>query len=233
MNKTSTILACAVLWASMAAHAVDRDASTFVFVGQLVDFEELPDQCPPSKEVEELDPTEDDAKLDSICIQFDALFRATYRVLEILHGDIESQTVTFHIADHYGFPAFAYFKNALLFLEVHPDEIWLEKYQGYALHRTKDESWATCGNPYDEWRGNPLRYLIEPKFQNPLGSVGEFSKIGARRIFGDSPHIIIDGSEARCVAGVRLIDLYEMVRTGVLKARGINLPMLRDQEDEL
>ena len=233
MNKLLSLLAPFMLVVSEAATAHENDAELFVFVGELLEIEELPDQCPRHEKPTEIKSTEDGIAIDSICIQFDALYRASYRVVDILVGSADSEIVTFEIADHYGFPDFAYFKNALLFLNDGPDAIWLEKYQGYAVHRTRDQSWATCGNPYDERTGNQPRKLVQPQFENDLGTVGEFSEAGVRRVFGDRPHIIIDENRVRCGAGVLIAEFYEIVRTGVLAARGIQLPKLSTVENEL
>lgn len=51
----------------------------------------------------------------------DALYRAKYGVVLPVAGDYSRTEITFDVADHCGFPPFAYFKNALLFVGLYDD----------------------------------------------------------------------------------------------------------------
>jgi hypothetical protein len=203
------------------ARADEPDAKEVaVFVGEVVSIKEVHSECP-------AEPSPQKAPPDTLCIQFDAGYEARYRVLDVLAGRLlPSEEVTFDIADHYGFPAFADFQHALLFVDDEPQGRWLEKYQGYAVHRTVDGSWASCGDPYDERFGDAPRNLKKISFANELGIVGEFTDAAIGKRFFDMKYLSISNGRIRCHTGVALSDLYEMVRTGVLAARGIRLPAL-------
>jgi hypothetical protein len=211
-----------------AAPAAEPEPKVVAFIGKLVSIKELPDQCPDTDK-----PKESPQGLESLCIQFDSLYEARYEVVEILSGEIRSKDVTFNIADHYGFPRFADYQHALLFVDIGPAENWLEKYQGYAVHRTSTSSWASCGNPYDERKGDTPRQLRPISFAKDFGTVGEFSSDGIARRFFDSKEMVVDGGRITCRNGVYASDLYDMVRTGVMSARGIRLPALEVRRNDL
>jgi hypothetical protein len=210
------------------ASSAEHKPKIVAFVGRLISIKEQPEQCPKTKL-----PKETSSGLESICIQFDALYEAKYEVMDVLSGAIDSREVSFNIADHYGFPQFADYQNALLFVSVGADDNWLEKYQGYAVHRTASGSWASCGNPYDERIGDNPRHLQSILFAGDLGVIGDFSREGIAKRFFDVKYISISDGRISCHTGVLVTDLYEMVRTGVLSARGIQLPALEARGHDL
>jgi hypothetical protein len=211
-----------MLLLSEATHAAEEEASTIVVVGKLVSIEELPDPCEKAKDSAEL-----------TCISLDALYRATYQVVRVLRGPPELEEISFGVADHYGFPDFAEYQHALLFVNGTPSSMWLEKYQGFAVHPTTDGSWAACGNPYDERAGDPPRGLRRLEFATDLGIVGEFSTEGIERRFPSGKYLSVSDGRIRCNTGVAIEDLYELVRNGVLAARGVKLPPLEAKRGDL
>lgn len=214
-------LALTIMILAGSVTAAESETRVTAFIGKLVSIKELLNQCPDTDESKE-----SGQELESVCIQFDALYEARYEVVEILSGELRSKEIAFYIADHYGFPRFTDYQYALLFVAVGPAENWLEKYQGYAVHRTSTDSWASCGNPYDERSGDSPRGLRPISFAGDFGIVGEFSSDGIARRFFDSKEMVVDGGRITCRNGVYAADLYDMVRTGVMSARGIQLPPL-------
>ena len=207
-------LSTATFLAFLFVHQAYASEELLVVVGQLVKIDEAPDPCPtPNKEG------------DSNCTQFDSLYEATYNVLDVIVGSSGKSQVSFEIADHNGFPEFAEFKYALLFIDVSNDEAWLHKYQGYAVHRTETGRWASCGNPYDDRMGDEPRYLAPISFVSPLRNLGESSIPGVMNRL-DERYIEVEGDLVVCRKGVYLEDLYTMVREGVFKARGVEAPVL-------
>jgi len=228
VNHTLARFALILAALAQTAQATEPQPRVVAFVGKLISINELPDQCPDTDK-----PKESPKTLQSICIQMNSLYEAQYEVIEILNGDFRSKEITFKIADHNGFPDFADYQHALLFVDVGPTQNWLEKYQGYAVHPTSTNSWASCGNPYygsDKETPPKLRPI---SFANDFGSVGEFSKEGIARRFYDSKEIVVDGDRITCRNGIYASDLYETVRTGVLSARGILLPALDLRRNDL
>jgi hypothetical protein len=166
-------------------------------------------------------------ELEPVCLQFDALYEARYEVVDGLVGSRFPRELSFRVADHYGFPAFAEYRYALLYVQVGSEGAWLEKYQGYPVHRTVGGSWAACGNPFPTPDDTEPAALRSIDFVDDLGVVGEFSTAGLERRFIDERYLTIADSRIRCRMGVAIEDLYEAVRTGVMAARDIALPELR------
>jgi hypothetical protein len=226
VNRVLVALALTLIAFTHAALAAEPESRIVAFVGKLVSIKELPDPCGESKaEKSSQDP-------ESICIAFDALFEARYEVIEVLSGELPSKDVTFNIADHYGFPRFADYRHALLFVDIGSTENWLAKYQGYAVHPASAGSWASCGNPYDERSGDAPRGLRPVSFARDFGTIGEFTSEGvARRLF-DSKEMVVEGDRITCRNGVYAAELYDRVRAGVMSARGIKLPRLDTRQDD-
>lgn len=211
------LFACILFLPSVAS--ADPEPNVVAFVGRLISIKEVPNDCPKPEASDE------SPALDRIC-SMDALFEARYEVLYFLSGSIGTKEISFSVADHYGFPRFADYMNALLFVSIDPSGNWLEKYQGYPVHRTTSNAWASCGNPYDERVGDSPRHLQSLSFVNDLGIVGEFSMDGITKRFFDERYISVAGGRIKCHTGVLVSDLYEIVRTGVMAARGIQIPEL-------
>lgn len=213
---------------SQVGRASEGNEELLVFVGKFLDIKELPDQCPSTQPVEDAGGEADgERELGAVCIQFDALYEARYEVVDGLVGSRFPRELSFRIADHYGFPAFAEYRYALLFVQVGPEGAWLEKYQGYPVHRTVGGSWAACGNPFPSADDTAPASLRSIDFVDDLGMVGEFSTAGLERRFIDERYLSIVNGRIRCRMGVTIEDLYEAVRTGVMAAREIILPKLR------
>lgn len=202
------------LTAAGAAHAATpRDevsapeAPPLVFVGRLLSIEEAPDPCEAS----------------GTCFSMDSLYTARYAVVEPIVGTPAQREITIRIADHYGFPSMARWRHALLFVQPDDDGAWLHKYQGYALHRLTDGGWGFCGGAR-EARETPAAPVPRPlPFEADLGLVDDVDG-RVRMSAGHGEHFALDGDRLHCRQGLRLPELYEAVRTGVMQARGVALP---------
>lgn len=211
-------LAAIVHGAPALASEPEKPYPVLAFVGRLVTIEEGVDPCAvDAAKGEELD-----------CISMDEIYVARYEVLEVLSGNHAAREITFQIADHYGFPKFAEYRTALLFVGQHPDGAWLEKYQGIPVHRIAGGSWASCGDPISGYNEPPSERVRPLEFLDDLGSVGEFSREGLTTRFYDEADLAIDDGRIRCRQGIRVVELYDMVRTGVLAARGVTIPPLAE-----
>lgn len=210
----SLLIAATAVFGSAAADS-GSDSEILAVVGRLISIKPLPDPC-----------ERKDGSAEPACIMLDGLYEAKYEILSVLSGTAHGTEISFRIADHYGFPRFAHYRDALLFVTIHADGNVLQKYQGYALHRTANGSWATCGDPYDEFFGDPEHGVRAIDFADDLGIVADFSEEGIRERFPDAKHLDISDGRIRCRRGIPLSDLYERVRSGVLAARGIAIPAL-------
>lgn len=198
-----------------AAPTAGSGPEILAVVGHLVSIRRLPNPCERGN---------DSAQPD--CIMLDALYEAKYEIRTVLSGTTPGPEISFRIADHYGFPRFAHYRDALLFVTIDTGGNFLQKYQGYAVHRTANGSWATCGDPYNEFFGDPGQGVRPIDFADDLGIVGDFSEEGLRERFPEAKHLDVSNGRIRCRRGIPLPDLYERVRSGVLAARGIAIPAL-------
>jgi hypothetical protein len=135
----SLILSLLLLFGSgLPAHA--RESELVAFIGRFEAIKERPDPC-------EGEGVNEKGK-ETVCIFTDELYKATYTVKQVIFGKIApGSMITFNVADHYGFPDFARFKTALLFVRLNAGNPYLEKYQGFQVHETALGHWATCGYP--------------------------------------------------------------------------------------
>lgn len=210
-NKFLVTVAALLLSANAcAASATDEpkdEKHQFVFVGRLVSIEEAPDPCESKDE----------------CISFDSLYSARYEIVEPLVGTHPGREITFGIADHYGFPQMARYRHALLFVQSTDVGVWLHKYQGFAVHRLTDGQWGYCGGAREAAEDPSVPTPRPLPFAHDFGIVGEFSEYGVRQIFDVETFSIEDG-RIRCREGLKLAELYEVVRKDPLRARGVVLP---------
>lgn len=202
-----------------AEPADERTVETLVFVGELISMEPMANPC------------EEESKRTGTlsCIIMDELYRARYRVVQPVAGTTADTEVTFQVADHYGFPAFANTPHALLFVAVTDDGSWLHKYQGVPMHRTTDGQWAACGEV--DYRGvdEALSHRAKPlTFAEPIARRDAVSREAWKRMqswWKERPdtYRIKDG-QVRCLKGIPVQEAYEIVRQGVMKAREVDLP---------
>ena len=213
-----SVLLSLLLSSLLPSQATASDA-LLVAIGKLVKITKQPDPCMPPSEKSDYG-----SEPEFECITLDAVYEATYEIEQVLVGSTPQRSVTFNIADHYGFPSFAEYNYALLFIN-RGEESWLHKYQGYAVHRTTSDEWASCGNPYDDRAGDEPRDLSEISFARPLTTLGELSAAGASLRF-DERYVEIEDGKVFCRKGIYVEQLYSIVREGVLKAREIEAPPL-------
>lgn len=209
----SLLIAATALFGRAAAASADPEI--LAVVGRLVSIKRLPNPC-----------ERKDGSAEPDCIMLDGLYEAKYDIQSVLSGTTRGPEISFRIADHYGFPRFAHYRDALLFVTIAADGNFLQKYQGYAVHRTANGSWATCGDPYNEFFGDPEQGVRAIDFADDLGVIGDFSEEGIRERFPEAKHLDLSNGRIRCRRGVPLSELYERVRSGVMAARGIAIPAL-------
>ena len=197
------------------AAAADDPMETFVFVGERISIEEAPDPCE-----EAFRKTGERA-----CITMDSLYKARYRILQRIVGSHAGGDIEFMVADHYGFPPFARFRNALLFVALSDDGPWLHKYQAIPLHLTMDGQWASCGDITRQPGGKPSPHLKELRFRREIADKTDLSGYMLESYkSGERPEWRIERGKVWCTQGILLEDVYAFVRNGVMRAREVPLP---------
>lgn len=221
-NATVLIGLLAVFGALLPAAAEPADehtVETLVFVGELISMEPMANPC------------EEESKRTGTlsCISMDELYRARYSVVQPVAGTTANTEVTFQVADHYGFPAFANTPHALLFVAVTDDGNWLHKYQGVPMHRTEDGEWAACGEVDQRRVDDALSPRAKPlTFAEPIARRDAVPPDAWKRMLPwwkehADTYRITDG-QVRCLKGIPVQEAYEIVRQGVMKAREVPLP---------
>lgn len=219
MNAMQLVLALLLLISSANSQAGQGDNGLFVFVGRLIEINELKDE--PCGE-----PESDDGE-ERICISMDSGFRATYEILDQFYGKYDSAQITFDAYDHYGKPAFSRFKHALMFVHVTDDGIYHAKYQFYDVYRTIEGRWATCGDSFARYEEpEELEQIVFSKLNFPedlvFADVGRFSPSYVAMEF-PAEFYDIRSNKAFCKKGVYVEHLVDFKEQTVLKARGLVL----------
>lgn len=220
LAATCLLVAAAFDLSATDAMEDERTVDTVVFVGERISIEPMADPC----EVE--------AKQTGQvrCIAMDALYRATYRVVQPVVGQPGAE-VTFELADHHGFPHFALSSHALLFVAIDKDRNWLHKYQGYPMLRSVDGRWAACGEFIHPGVDNSLLHRVTPLvFAVPVATKSAFPKEEWEYLLprwsAQRDTYRIEDDQVHCLRGVPVETVYEIVRQGVMAAREVPLPPL-------
>lgn len=182
----------------------NRPSKVYAFVGEKV-------------EVKEFNP-----QVEKGAILMDSAFKAKYKIIQNVYGDYQGEFIEFEAFDHYGYPAFAKFKNVLLFVSEYKGKLYHEKYQYFDVYLTKDGKWAGCGDPYqfEEVHRKPVN-TFNLDFIEPVSY--DLSQFNAkqRKEFYPKPFYKIEGKKAICLRGAYIDELFLVKKNGVLKARGV------------
>lgn len=219
MSTTRVCLPSALLLTATAFSppclAAEPAGDTLVFIGERLSIEDAPSPCE-QRQAEGEAPD---------CISLDTFYTARYRVLDRIVGQPPTDPLTFRVAEHYGFPAFARYRHALLFMALSDDGPWLHKYQAIPVHRTVEGQWASCGdlrrNPADP----PSPQVRALRFEREIARESDLPEgLLADYRAGQRPELRVERGKVWCTQGILLQDAYEIVRNGALQARGVALP---------
>jgi hypothetical protein len=155
----------------------------------------------------------------------DAVFEATYKVLQRVYGHYEGDTITFAVYDHYGVPPFSRYKNALLFVSQSTSGWYHEKYQFFAVYPTQDGRWAGSYNrhayPDTSKAGAVKPVSIDFSPEVFISLEGKTWEEGEIEYNYPEPYYTIDDCKAFPVYGNYVEDLFRLKKEGVLQARGL------------
>jgi len=180
----------------------------YVFVGQKI-------------EVVEFQPEEEEG-----WISWDYAFKAKYKVLENVYGDLKVDTIEFTAYDHYGIPPFSEYEYVLLYLAKHDGEFYHEKYLFSPLYKTKDNQWAGIYSsdylhPYNKnTKIRPEKIDFEPDVVRDIGEIIEKYSDDEIKEWFPEPYFRIEGNKAIAEYGNYIPELIQLKKDSVLKARG-------------
>ncbi|TMP25576.1 hypothetical protein CWB99_20605 [Pseudoalteromonas rubra] len=185
-----------------ATASIKSESGIFAFVGEQVDFYQF-------------EPTVSDD-----VILMDEAFKAKYKILEQVHGEFNSDVISFEVYDHYGTPAFSRYKYVLLFVSEHDGKIYHEKYQFFDVYKTKSGGWAYCGTPFEYEEAVKPKPLENIEFSPRIEySTVMYNEAYAKEVFPEPAFEHANG-KAICRQGVYVDELFRIKQAGVLKNRG-------------
>jgi hypothetical protein len=180
----------------------EKNNSLFVFVGEKVDVQSLPNK--PG--------------------DFDEGVKARYKILKRVYGDYPNDTVEFEAYDHYGTPEFSKYKTVLLFIRQVKGKYYQEKYMFNDVYMTKTGNWAgsyDAGDYGHEFNKNTkvkpekISFVEEVSYELNLK---EQDSSDINRWYPD-PYFRIANNKAIAVYGNYIEDLFKLKRDGYLTAR--------------
>lgn len=201
----------AIILSLLCSNAMASDSleDLLVFVGEQASVTELPENT-----------CESDDVTDCAFINFDSGYVANYVVLDVIHGEYAEPTIEFEVYSHRGFPAFATYKYALLFVSNYDGQLVHQKYEFFDVYRTNDGQWATCGDPNEYDREN-----VKPaKLQNIVFKPEVYFDVthySDGLVENEFPKPVWERKSDRvvCRQGVYTDELFRIKNEGVLTAR--------------
>ena len=181
---------------------IERENTLFAFVGEKIEVSEIP--------------------VSEGAMDFG--FKAKYKVLLKVYGNLSNDTIEFIGYDHYGFPRFAKFKNVLLFVSNDSGKLYHEKYMFNDVYKTMDGRWAgpysisDYNHPYIEAIDiKPEIIEFKEQVSYPIKGIRqEYIKLRY-----PEPYYTIIDSSAVAIYGNFLEDLFLLKKRTVLTARGL------------
>ena len=185
--------------------AQKSSSDLYVFVGEKIDIKEF------KPEVK-----------DGL-IPMDQGFKAKYKVIENVYGNLKLDTVDFVAYDHYGIPPFSNFKTVLLYVIKVNGKFYHSKYLYSAVYKTKDNKWAGLYFPIDSNSAiqiNNIAFLKKIDFEPVvIMDLSEY-KIEYIKKYFPEPYFKIADTKAEAVYGISVEDIFNLNKSGILRARG-------------
>lgn len=155
---------------------------------------------------------------------------ATYDVLHSIHGNLDSNRISFVAFDHFGLFNFADYDHALLLVGKHQDGYFLHKYQHDTVFKTENGRWAACGNSPINTKTYDLPNLVAEEIvfssdatfgstDQPPISRGFISDPQELEEYWNSDVFVITEENAVCQKGIYSEDLFKLRANTVMKAR--------------
>lgn len=194
----------------LVAYAQKANPELYVFVGEKIELKRFSPE-----------PVHKDSSTTIIIM--DEAFKAKYRVLDWVYGDLKLDTIEFEAYDHYGTPGFAEYSHVLLYLEKKDGKLYHSKYQYNPLYQTAKGKWAAPYSTIDYGHTYNMETEIKPEkieFARPV--IFDLSKMDSARInmWFPEPYYRREANKAIVIYGNYVNQLFQLKKDGVLKARG-------------
>ncbi len=156
-------------------------------------------------------------------IPFDSKFKATYKVIKNIHGELPRDTLQFTVYDHYGRPNFEKYKHSVMYVVKYCDKLVHLKYQFNNVYMTKSGKWAA---PYqtNDYKRMGSDSNIKPEkieFVEPIiMNFKEADFIGLTKEYFPAPYYEVNGRQVKAIYGNYLPELLELKKETVLKEQG-------------
>lgn len=192
MNKLKAII-LASLVSLLSLPAVANEM--FAFVGEYVDVREWP--------------YSEEYLNTCNCIAMDMRFKATYKVKQVLYGKYDKDEITFVVHDHYGFPAFAKQKTALLYIIKNNETNVHLKYAWNDAFPIKGGGYADCidASFYD---GNHEDKVKTYSYHPPIYVDLSHSSEHVVNEYKNDPLYEVEGNMATCVKGISIENIFNI-----------------------
>jgi hypothetical protein len=202
-----SILLGLISYGNLFGQPVEQEAQgeLFVFVGEKI-------------EVIELGPVGDTK------YTLDYAFKAKYRVLENIYGDLEKDVIEFTAYDHDGILEFSFFDHVLLYIVKENSEYFHCRNLFSPLFKTRDGRWAA---PYDYYEYKPpynKGSKIKPE-KIEFSSIVELDMTNIPKKFRNAyfpkPYYKRIGSKAIAIYGNYIPELFQLKKDNILKEEGL------------
>lgn len=160
-------------------------------------------------------------------VQFDATFKAKCRVIEIVFGHYEGDTIEFEVRDHFGRPKFENYQYVLMYTGISRfGNRFHLKYTYQDVYQAEDGRWASPYKRdiyYNYSKYYPEIQNIEPEKINFGRDVwytfGDRSKKSIRGWYR-KPYYRIKDNKVYPLMGHSVQQLFELMKMTTLKAHG-------------
>ena len=143
----------------------DKRVNLYAFIGKKISVEKIERHTTKTEKFIGLD---GDTVVQKV-IHFNQKFKAKYQVLRNVFNELETDTVSFIIYDHYGQPQFENYKNVLLYISFDKEDknFYHQKYQFDPVKKTKRGNWKGLN-------GESIEELLNEKKNGVLTARGLF-----------------------------------------------------------
>jgi hypothetical protein len=154
--------------------------------------------------------------------QWGVPYKAKYKILKNVYGDLKMDTIEFKAYDHFGTPDFSRYKYVLLYIAKHGGEFYQFRHEYSALYKTKDNRWAGTYSPDYFYPNNPYAQntKIKPEIINfepeVVIDIKNYSNDEKKKWFPE-PYFRIKKDKAIAIYGNYIEDLVQLEKDWILK----------------
>ncbi len=218
--KTIALSFLLVIFSLCSAFGQTGQDSLVVFIGEKISLTYTPIEST----VDTIIKGKDTTYRKQFPVIMDNKYIAKYKVLQLVHGIYQWDTIVFTVFDHYGIPAFSKFPTVLLFLSYYNGKLYHEKYQYFDLYITRSGRWASpypAGDYNHPYKGSITVKPEKIPFTNQVSfPVNGLTSKQVQTIY-PAPYYEIKDGKSIAIYGNYVDDLFKLKQQTILKARGI------------